>query len=261
MNRELSLTEEQIYSGNLLLVNADYPLLETCKEPKGQELLAVNGTYPNILLKRDAVNVLQLVLKKLDAAEHIIPVSGYRSAAEQTEIFEQSLKESGEDFTRKFVALPNHSEHQTGLAIDLGLKQEVIDFICPDFPYEGICEQFRMLAPDYGFVERYPLGKEQITGIAHEPWHFRYVGYPHAKIMQEKGLTLEEYVAYIRQFPYQEQHLRMQQGKKEIEIFYLAAKKAGQTEIAIPEQTLYQVSGNNVDGYIVTLWRDRNETE
>ena len=91
------------------------------------------------------------------------------------------------------MALPGCSEHQTGLAIDLGLRGPEVDFLCPDFPYTGPCGDFRRLAADYGFVERYPAGKEPITGIAHEPWHFRYVGVPHAERMAAMGLVLEEY--------------------------------------------------------------------
>ena len=110
-------------------------------------------------------------------------------------IYTDSLRENGPEFTAKFVAMPGHSEHLTGLAIDLGLRQPKIDFIRPAFPYEGICQKFRELAPAYGFIERYPKGKEHITGIAHEPWHFRYVGTPYSETMAFKGMTLEEYLA------------------------------------------------------------------
>ena len=92
------------------------------------------------------------------------------------------------------MALPGHSEHQTGLAIDLGLRGPEIDFIRPDFPYEGVCQRFRERAADFGFVERYPAGKEAVIGIAHEPWHFRYVGPSHAREMVHRGLVLEEYL-------------------------------------------------------------------
>lgn len=81
------------------------------------------------------------------------------------------------------------SEHQTGLAIDLAENKEQIDFICPHFPYTGICGEFRAAAPRFGFIERYVSGKEQITGIGAEPWHFRYVGYPHSVIMAEKNYS------------------------------------------------------------------------
>lgn len=70
------------------------------------------------------------------------------------------------------------SEHETGLAIDLALAGEEPDFIRPPFPDRGICRRFRQRCADFGFVLRYPAGKETVTGIAHEPWHFRYVGVP-----------------------------------------------------------------------------------
>ena len=134
-------------------------------------------------------------MERLDGWRFIVPVSGWRSWEEQQTIYTQSLRENGPVFTAKFVAMPGHSEHQTGLAIDLGLLQPEIDFIRPAFPYEGICQKFRELAPAYGFLERYPEGKEHITGIAHEPWHFRYVGTPYSEEIARTGLTLEEYLA------------------------------------------------------------------
>lgn len=111
------------------------------------------------------------------------------------------MAESGEAFTRQYVALPGCSEHQTGLAIDLGRASEHIDFIRPDFPTDGVCGAFRRLAARYGFIERYPRGREAVTGIAHEPWHFRYVGAPHALLLTENGLCLEEYPDFLRAGP------------------------------------------------------------
>lgn len=215
-------------------------------------MIPVTEEDPKIRLKREAVYILRLIFERLHCSDSIVPVSAYRSAGEQTEIYETSLHENGEDFTRRFVALPYHSEHQTGLAIDLGLKKEEIDFIRPDFPYQGICHSFRRTAPGYGFIERYPKGKEPVTGIAHEPWHFRYVGYPHSEIMDREGLTLEEYIEYVRQFPYEGSHLKWERDGHEMEIFYVPASGAGNTRICLPENVCYQVSGNNIDGFIVT---------
>ena len=96
------------------------------------------------------------------------------------------MAESGLAFTHKYVAYPGCSEHQTGLAIDLGKAAGHIDFIRPAFPYDGTCGAFRRAAAAYGFIERYQKGKESLTGIAREPWHFRYVGLPHAAIMMTK---------------------------------------------------------------------------
>lgn len=173
----------------LILVNRRHPI---CGEP--DDLVSVSHAYPEIKLRRAAQTALTNLLDAIGCADQIVPVSGYRTQQEQIEIYESSLLENGLEFTQKYVAFPGCSEHQTGLAIDLALNQDVIDFIRPDFPYNGICSEFRKLAPKYGFIERYPEGKESITGIAHEPWHFRYVGYPHAEIITTMNLTLEEYI-------------------------------------------------------------------
>ena len=169
----------------LMLVNQQHPV-----SLSPRSLVLVGG---QVLLEQCAATALNQLMEELDGWQYITAVSGWRSQEEQCEIYLQSLLENGEEFTNKFVARPGHSEHQTGLAIDLGLKQPDIDFLRPNFPYEGICQTFRELAADYGFIERYPAGKEAITGIAHEPWHFRYVGVPHAKIMVDHNWTLEEY--------------------------------------------------------------------
>ena len=176
---------------SLILVNSQHTYSQDTK----QDLISVHDDHPDILLEREAVCALSRIMEPLGGWEFIVPVSGWRSLEEQLEIYAKSLQENGPEFTAKFVAIPGHSEHQTGLAIDLGLRQPDIDFIRPAFPYEGICQKFRELAPAFGFIERYPAGKEHITGIAHEPWHFRYVGTPHSEIMTFKGLTLEEYLA------------------------------------------------------------------
>ncbi len=176
---------------SLVLVNSQHAYSPDTK----QDLIPVHESYPNILLEREAVQALSCIMEQIDGWRYIVPVSGWRSLEEQLEIYANSLRENGPEFTAKFVAMPGHSEHQTGLAIDLGLLQPEIDFIRPAFPYEGICQKFRELAPAYGFIERYPAGKESITGIAHEPWHFRYVDTPHSEVMAFKGLTLEEYLA------------------------------------------------------------------
>lgn len=167
------------------------------------------------------------------------------------------MRENGEDFTLKFVAAPNCSEHQTGLAFDLAENKPDIDFIRPDFPYTGICQTFREKVIQYGFIERYQSGREAITQIAQEPWHFRYIGYPHSELIQKENLTLEEYTVFLKQFPYVGQHLQRRFHGRDIEIFYVSVTNSDPATIPIPDQTLYQVSGNNEDGFIVTLWRNR----
>lgn len=179
-------------AGLLRLVNADHPL------PPGPDpdlVLAGAPGRPPVLLERRAARALAACLAALGAQERIWPVSGWRSRAEQKAIWEDTLAREGEAFTRRYVARPGCSEHETGLAVDLGLAADRIDFIRPAFPDEGVCRAFRRRAAEFGFILRYPAGKEAVTGIAHEPWHFRYVGPAHALRMARRGLTLEEYLA------------------------------------------------------------------
>ncbi|MEE0698855.1 MAG: M15 family metallopeptidase [Oscillospiraceae bacterium] len=234
-----------IHSGLLVLVNAEHPIRR-----RERPVLAPAAPGSDVLLDTRAAAMLTGLISRLGAAGEIVPVSGWRSMREQREIWDGSMAENGTEFTRKYVALPGCSEHQTGLAIDLALRSDNIDFIRPDFPYDGICGRFRALAADYGFIERYQAGKEHITGIAAEPWHFRYVGRPHARLMSDNGLCLEEYVELLRSYPYPERLLETRGGVYEADVGFAFAK----SKLELPDAP-YQISGNNVDGYIYTLWR------
>lgn len=248
--KTITLNKNDIHKGSIILINKCYPLVK-----QGQEisLISVCSDNPDIRLEITTAAILTHMIGMLNCKEDIIPISGYRSMEEQQRIYTKSLEENGKAFTEKYVALPNHSEHQTGLAIDLALMQSNIDNICPEFPYEGICNVFREKAQYYGLIERYQMGKEKVTGIAHEPWHFRYIGYPHSLIMKEKNFVLEEYIEFIRFFPYKDNHFIVNVNKQIVEIFYVNA--SSHTEIQLPEDSIHQISGNNVDGFIVTIWR------
>ena len=188
------LKRENIGKGTLICVNADHLLMHQERD--------LEKLTKDIWLEKKTNRNLQLALKRIDARSKIVAVSGFRSLQEQTDLYQTSLKENGELYTKRFVALPNASEHQSGLAIDLALNSDNIDFICPSFPYYGICQAFRDIAMRFGFIERYMEEKKLITKIAKEEWHFRYVGIPHAEIMKERQLCLEEYIEWIKQFTY-----------------------------------------------------------
>lgn len=242
--RTVRLSRDQVFAGPLLLVNRAHPLQNTAPG----ELAPVDSQYPHILLEYRTTQLLRACIQRAGGGGEIVPVSGWRSQAEQQRIWDEAMAESGEDFTKKYVAVPGCSEHQTGLAIDLGKAAGHIDFIRPAFPYDGVCGNFRRLAPRYGFIERYQQGREAITGIAHEPWHFRYVGTPHAQLMAEHGLCLEEYRDFLRHGP---RRCHLPNGRL-AQVFYIPS--AGETtDIELPEGCC-QVSGDNVDGFIVTAW-------
>lgn len=178
------------HSFYLQLVNQSHPVM---KIPDTFLLAPPHPDYPDILMEARAATALYSLLTRLNAFDKIIPVSGFRSRKEQQEIWDNSIRKNGLLFTRQYVAIPGCSEHETGLAIDLAAQASDIDFIRPEFPYTGIYGEFRRMAPSYGFILRYPSGKEHITHISSEPWHFRYVGVPYASFIADHGLVLEEF--------------------------------------------------------------------
>lgn len=249
--KTITLTQTALNRGSLMLVNARHPLPESVDPERLTPFLG-----SGVLLERRTALVLENLFGILGCAGTLLPVSGYRTLAEQKQIYASSLAEHGADFTRKYVALPDCSEHQTGLAIDLALNQQPVDFLRPFFPQDGICGQFRKKMISYGFTERYPEGREGITGIAAEPWHFRYVGIPHAAIMELHGFCLEEYLEYLTLFPYEGKHLEISIQNKNFEIFYQKTNpQNGSAALTLPSSLPFQVSGTNTGGCIVTLWK------
>ena len=180
--------------GMPFLVNAAHPLPG---EAQGVFREAAGGVRLHEAAARALAALIQAAGGGPGAAERIVLVSGLRSRAEQQAIWDECLAEKGSAFTHRYVALPGCSEHETGLAVDLALDAPFIDPIRPLFPRTGVCGAFRRLAAQYGFIERYRAGKQALTGIAAEPWHFRYVGPAHALLLQRSGLCLEEYFPFL----------------------------------------------------------------
>ena len=167
-------------------------------------------------------------------------------------LYADSVRDNGLEFTQKYVALPGCSEHETGLAIDVGEAREVIDFIRPAFPDTGVCAAFRRAAARYGFIERYPKGAQTVTGIGHEPWHFRYVGWPHAGLMAQRGVTLEEYIGALGAYT-PEQPLHAEAGGRGFDIFRVPLGPEG-ARFDAPRDRVWQASADNCGGLVVTVW-------
>lgn len=120
----------------------------------------------------------------------IIAVSAFRSYKYQDQLYFYYVTEKGIDYADQASARPGHSEHQTGLAIDVMGDND-------DYNLFEATKEFNWMkehAHKYGFILRYPKGKEHITGFKYEPWHYRYVGVPVATEIHRHNLTLEEYL-------------------------------------------------------------------
>ena len=118
----------------------------------------------------------------------LLVLSAHRTEAYQKYLYDNKVRSAGKVYADNYSARPGFSEHQTGLAVDITSVETT---------FENTAE-FRWLqkhAHEYGFILRYPKGKEWITGYSYEPWHYRYVGTDAAKKIYEEGITYEEYYA------------------------------------------------------------------
>lgn len=180
-----------------VLVNKQYAL-PSSYEPKDLVYPNVPFTFKEQLEKRKMRKEAAQALEKLfDGAKKdgiaLAGVSAYRSYATQKTVFNNYVKKDGEEKARNYSAVPGHSEHETGLAIDVSGS----DGKCAAEDCFGNTKEASWLAKhasEYGFIVRYLKGKESITGYQYEPWHIRYVGTQAAKEIADKGITLEEYL-------------------------------------------------------------------
>ena len=118
----------------------------------------------------------------------MLAVSTYRTESYQRGLYNNKVATAGKVYADNYSARPGHSEHQTGMAIDIGSTEGVFEYT-PEFKW------LQKHAHEYGFILRYMKGKEWITGYSYEPWHYRYVGVDVAKIIHDEGITYEEYYA------------------------------------------------------------------
>ena len=126
--------------------------------------------------------------------------SVYRTVAEQQEIWDEFVREKGEEYAKKYVAVPGYSEHHTGLAIDICpiINGVIVDDNDEVIAQKEIFAKIHQKLEEYGFILRYPLGKEKITGYNYEPWHLRFVKVENAQKIKNKGVTLEEYLGKVK---------------------------------------------------------------
>lgn len=149
-------------------------------------------------MRKEAANALeQLFTAARQAGIQLVAVSGYRSYDRQKVLFDEEVRKNGKAKAVQAVAIPGQSEHQTGLAIDIS-SPSVRNGLTEAFGQTKEGKWVAAYAHEYGFIVRYPKGKEAITGYEYEPWHLRYVGTKAAKVIFEKGITLEEYFRIVK---------------------------------------------------------------
>lgn len=261
----LTASEQDINSGELILVNYAHGFVFDNSPriiPK-TELVSVYEHKTKSFSIRDTSIRLNLSITKplsdmIDSFvaetghDDIMIISAYRSMEDQQATYDGKISSLGEQQGKLTAALPGHSEHHTGYALDLNIYKNGES---KTFDGTGDYKWFSENSWKYGFIERYADGKTDITKIIYEPWHYRYVGACHAEYIYKNGLCFEEYIELLKQYPYNGQHL-MFTGYNGVsyEIYYVAINEDN-NKVPVPkkENCRYSLSGNNHDGIIVTV--------
>ena len=170
---------EPTYVDDILIANKQYPL-PASYDP---------GVDP---VAQKAVDEMIQAAKKQNI--RLTAFSGYRSYAYQETLYTNYVARDGQEEADRYSARPGHSEHQTGLAFDIGEVGKEDLWLTDAFGETAAGKWLVDNAHEYGFILRYPKGKEHITGFMYESWHFRYVGKDVAAKIKKQNVTLEEYL-------------------------------------------------------------------
>lgn len=238
-----------INTGNLILVNSEHEYIFP-EEDTDLSVIYDNIDHETInvcdlvtMLNTEALEQFKALMKAFYAEEKnsdIYIIGGYRTLQEQNDKYWNG--------NSQFQG--GYSDYHTGRSLDLAIvpSGSSSGYYSPTSIYSYIDEH----AAEYGFILRFPEGKESFTGERARTYTYRYVGAPHATYMKQNSLCFEEYINKLKEHT-KESPLEVTVDKKLYEIYYVPANSTGDTEVPVPANKTYTFSGNNVDGYIITV--------
>ena len=255
-----SVNTKDKFRGDLILVNSEHQyfggdedlvsIIDMNNENERTCFTAVDSTYT--ILRQVYEPMAKMIQDFYDIYynDTLIIYGSYRTKEFQTQLYDDELSQTGEEESTR-VAKPGFSEHETGLAFDF------TESVNHDYDGTGDFAWINANCFKYGFIVRYTGLKEKITKFRDEPWHFRYVGIPHASYMVQNDLCLEEYIDLIRKHPYDGEHLEFSDNSgHDYEVYFVESDDgADKTTVPVPTGIRYDISGNNVDGLIVTVYK------
>lgn len=240
---------DDIYTGNLVLVNAEHEY----KFPENDVELGllsenINDYYrssDNVKkLDMEVIEHLNSMMEAYVTEENVSDSYLYVSDCFRTYADQEDKHSSGNS-----IFAPGHSDYHTGRTFDLVSMGEdsVIKAFSPTDEYAW----FNDNAERFGFITRFPEEKSEFTGESARTYTYRYVGVPHAAYMNENNLCMDEYIAFLKDHT-KEKAVKFRTGDYNYTIYYVPAEAEGTTDVPVPKNASYKVSGNNVDGFIVT---------
>lgn len=247
----ISAMPNDVYKGDLILVNKQHEYSFPATEEES-DIIPIYETMSSSYQVNDyetylSSKVITALNKLMDdfyaqtGLDDIMVISGYRTKEYQDSLYNDASSD----------IKGGYSEYHTGMSFDLGIfpEDENSYYYIAQGDYKWIAEN----CAKYGFVTRYPEKKEDKTGMDSKSYQFRYVGIPHAIYMYENNLCLEEYIDTVKSYSYDGDHLKIVGTDKNYEVYYAPADPSANTEIPVPSDKTYTISGNNVDGFIITV--------
>lgn len=249
------------FAGPLILVNNDHEYFS----PDDEDLVSILSMndetervsfgaydYSATILRSVYEPLAQMVDDWYETCynDTLIVYGAYRTKELQQQLYDEFTSNTENDGEAPIVAPPGFSEHETGYAFDFS---ETISY---DYQGTGDFQWINENCYKYGFILRYTEDKEDVTQYRSEPWHFRYVGIPHAEYMMKNNLCLEEYIELLRNaHSYDGEHLQItDESGGSYEVYFVPSGDADEyTGVPVPTGFKYDISGNNVDGFIVTV--------
>lgn len=260
-----SIPTKQKFDGDLILVNHDHKYFSGNENlVVVNEMLDKDGrtSYVGNDYEMKIIDVMYEPLSRMmddfNAAtgyDDIVIIGGFRTTERQQELYDEDLENTGLEVSDR-VALPGHSEHESGYAVDFTTSTTW------DYDGTGEYDWINKNCWKYGFILRYNENKTDITQIKYEPWHYRYVGIPHAYYIYTNDICLEEYIDLLKNYTYESEHLCFtDENGEEYEIYYVPSDDGSEnTIVPIPTSVKYEISGNNIDGFIVTVYPNQEPT-
>lgn len=254
----VKIDNNEIYKGNLILVNKDYPSYidgEDAVSLYDYKTSSYTVADTDVLINKSIIDYTNQMFDdyyNVYGESDIYIACAYRSYKTQEALYNDELTTNPEEGS-DLVAPPGYSEHQTGYVFDIDHYNDP-EKSGISFHDEGDDAWFIENCANYGFILRYPKDKVDITKYEYESWHYRYVGIPHAIYMKQNNLCLEEYIEKIKSNTKDNPLTVSANDGTTWSMWYEKAYEDGDvTQIAVPKDCEYEISGNNVDGFIVTV--------
>jgi len=242
-----------VFRGNLILINNDH----IYEIPETQDFVNINEyKTASYQVTDDDHFICSTVIEPLNemmdnffdetGVDSIVVISTFRDHERQQAVLDDYIARFGRRGAALWAAQPGYSEHHTGLAVDFGVYS---NRSLRTFQGTGTTAWFAQNSYRFGFILRFPEDKVEITGTNYEPWHFRYIGLPHSYFMFMNNLCLEEYIELITEHTAADPFKAVRDGVP-YEIYFVPS-----IDIPIPLDSDFDISGNNIGGFIVTITR------